>query len=460
MKSIDIFGHQINLQVNKKYFIQSIIGGIFTIFTIIIIISFTWLIGRDIILKETPISYIQTDIMGKYPPLEISNKNFPFSFTLTDDDNVPLLEFSFLKMKLYYIQYAMDYETQLYTLKSKTDFSLKFCELSDFPTINEEAFIEAQLGYSLCPVNFTFLLEGYWTQDSLSHIQISIEKCKNENNNRTEELSHLILDNKILKIMYDNFDLYNPNKTQEISQANDSSLINNQIKGSQNFTNTNPKNNIDNISGINHGLEHDYNCKTDDEIEYFISKSGVNLNLFYVSTKVSISNNTHPIEQVTGSSYKYLLFDVFKKSVFKIQKQYISTDNGLIFSTEEKIDFSKIVDEQTDSRLVDSDNPQILAFDIFSSNISDIYFRRYIKLPDIIASLGGLWKIFYMSFMLFSKYFSEVEKNISIINEIFVLNKIKEYDHKEKIFHNKTKFSLSHKKRKNSLMFDKIPKRE
>jgi len=72
---------------------------------------------------------------------------------------------------------------------------------------------------------------------------------------------------------------------------------------------------------------------------------------------------------------------------------------------------------------MDTNENNLISFEIYSSNISDSYFRRYIKIQDLIAYLGGILKFFMMTFLYLNMIFSKVEKNISIVNEVFVLNK-------------------------------------
>jgi len=147
------------------------------------------------------------------------------------------------------------------------------------------------------------------------------------------------------------------------------------------------------------------------------------LNIFFVDSRVVINNNTHPVEYLTTTQYKYVIPEYYKKTTYKIQTQNILTDNGFVFSDSGNVEFFKMVEEFTDIRLIDPIQYQFLVFEIFSSNISDIYYRRYIKVPDIIASLGGILKVFTMTFLYLNTIFSKVEKNISIVNEVFVLNK-------------------------------------
>jgi len=350
MKNLDIYGEPVKILLNKNFFINTSIGGFFAITTLILVLVFTWFIGKDIVFKEKPISYMQTDIYKKFLDINITSYNFPFSFTMMDDDNIPLIDFSYLTIKLFELTYDLNPETGIYDLTKKNEHPVKFCNYSNFPLISQELFNDAQLAFTLCPFNNNFNLYGYWNEANLKYLQISIESCKNKTG---------------------------------------SEII----------------------------------CKRPDEIKQYIADTGTNLNIFYVDSRVVINNNTDPVEYLSTMKYKYVIPEYYKKTTFKIQTQNILTDNGFIFGDTENIEFLKMVEEFTDIRIIDPFQNQFLAFEIYSSNISDTYFRRYIKVPDIIASLGGILKVFTMAFLYLNTIFSKVEKNISIVNEVFILNK-------------------------------------
>jgi len=248
------------------------------------------------------------------------------------------------------VQYGLDLETKVFSLLQRTEHPLKFCNYSDFPLINSQQFDNTQLKFTLCPVNNNFNLYGYWNEEKINYLQISIERCKN-------------------------------------------------------FTNS------------------EIVCKSPEEITKYISETGANLNLYSIDSKISINNNTHPVEFLTAGQYKYVIPEYFKKTTYKIQTENILTDNGFFFNSNENIKFFKIVEEYTDIRLIDEEKFQLLVFEIYSSNISETYFRRYIKVPDILASIGGILKLFSIGFLYLNTIFSNVEKNISIVNEVFILNK-------------------------------------
>jgi hypothetical protein len=370
MKNIDFYGEPMKILLNKKFFIQTSIGGFLTILTVMLVFIFTWFIGQDILFKEKPISYIQKDINEKFLNINITKNNFPFSFTLTDDDNVPLVDFSYLTIKFYEIQYGLDLETEVFSLLKRTEHPYKFCNYSDFPLINSQQFDDSQLKSTLCPKNNNFNLYGYWNEEKVNYLQISIEGCNN-------------------------------------------------------FTNS------------------EIVCKSPEQIKKYLSDTGANLNLYFTDSKISINNNTHPVDFLTAAQYKYVIPEYYKKTTFKIQTENILTDNGFFFNSNENVRFFKIVEEFTDIRLIDEDKFQLLVFEIYSSNISETYFRRYIKVPDILGSLGGILKIFSICFLYLNTIFSNVEKNISIVNEVFILNKKSEKINLGDISKNKEKSNSS-----------------
>jgi len=350
MKKIDFFSEPVRTLLNKQITIKTTIGGYFTVLMVIMALIFTWFIGRDAVYREKPYSYQQKDIFEKFQNITINKTHFPFSFTMMDDENVPLVDYSYLTLKLYEKTYNLNSTTSIYNLTAKHERPVKFCNYSDFALLTPDKFESAQLGSTLCPETNNFNLYGYWNEPDLNYLQISIERCKN---------------------------------------TTDSDIV----------------------------------CKSPKEIEEFIAQTGTNLNIFFVDSRVRISNNTDPLEFLSTIQYKYVIPEFYKKTTYKIQSENIVTDNGFIFSVNDDIQFFRMVEEFTDIRVIDPEDYQFLVFEIFSSNISDTYFRRYLKVPDIIASLGGILKVLTIGFIALNTIFSEVEKNISIVNEVFVLNR-------------------------------------
>jgi len=389
MKNIDIYGEPVEILINKKHYIRTTIGGFFTILTIFLVLTFTWFIGKDIVFKENPISYQQNYIFEKYLNFNITNNNFPFAFVLTDDNNIPLFDDSYLKIKLYYYNYGINISNDQYQLMGKEEIPLKPCNYSDFPNITKKAFDDAQLSFTFCPMNFNFNLKGYWNEEIISFLQISIERCKNSS---------------LLQIeIIDNQNNSRNNNDSNISHENNSNI----------HDSNSQENNLNPI------------CHSTEQMRNYISNTSTNLNIYYIDTKVMINNNEKPIEYLTKSSYKYLIPDYSKKTIFEIQPHTVNTDDGFIFESTNKVSFLKMIEDFTDISMISNELEQLIVFEIYSSNNSLIYFRRYVKVSDILASMGGMLKVFSVVFFYLNIVFSKVQKYVSIINEVFILNKKK-----------------------------------
>jgi hypothetical protein len=61
---------------------------------------------------------------------------------------------------------------------------------------------------------------------------------------------------------------------------------------------------------------------------------------------------------------------------------------------------------------------KLMSFQFYSSNIYNVYYRKYIKITEILASVGGLIKLFSTVFTFVNLYFSNIEKNLIGINEL------------------------------------------
>jgi hypothetical protein len=84
MKTIDIYGVKVELNLRKSSSSKTIIGGIFTILTVGFVIGCAWSIGKDIIYHQEPLISIEDHIFSKRPKLLIDKYSMPFAITLQD----------------------------------------------------------------------------------------------------------------------------------------------------------------------------------------------------------------------------------------------------------------------------------------------------------------------------------------------------------------------------------------
>ncbi len=159
-------------------------------------------------------------------------------------------------------------------------------------------------------------------------------------------------------------------------------------------------------------------CKSKKEIDEFISSNGVNLAVYLIDHKLSIMNYTYPFSHSLKLPFKFL--DNHHKIIeMQIQKNSVFTDTGMIFESYEEQSLFSGIEVQSDSTIYDEKNKQLISFNIYSSNRSSQTFRKYIKFPDILASVGGIMKIINMLFFYLNYPICEIQQMKNAINYFF-----------------------------------------
>jgi hypothetical protein len=172
------------------------------------------------------------------------------------------------------------------------------------------------------------------------------------------------------------------------------------------------------VEMCNYDEKPDY-CYSHEKIKNFISEKGLNLNIFYLEYAVDVKYYTNPLRSYVGSFYKY--FDTNKNKVgeYFLQTENLITDAGLVFEEIQKQNFFKLVEMQTDTLDFDPSSKQLMNFIVYSSNVYNKTFRKYVKAPEVLANLGGIIKILYLGFQICNLGFSRKNKFQIVIKRNF-----------------------------------------
>ena len=159
-------------------------------------------------------------------------------------------------------------------------------------------------------------------------------------------------------------------------------------------------------------------CKTKKEIDEFISANTLNYNILIVENILSVGNYETPIVPIVSLIYKFLHGENLKITNFQIQNNFLITDNAFFSENNEETKISKMVELQTDLLKIDEKTKEMAQMNIYSSNRSEMYYRKYIKISDILASLGGLIKVFMTVFTIMIKPFNFLKKFKSLFKHL------------------------------------------
>lgn len=199
------------------------------------------------------------------------------------------------------------------------------------------------------------------------------------------------------------------------------------------------------LSVCNQEQEANIKCKDKSEIESFLLENTVSINLYFIDPVISINNYSQPISNIIKKSSVIAQPGKFKLQKFFLQKDSLETDKG-IFTESLKYDyFFQVKEEYLDSTVYDDKLKTLVNFKIFSSNKHTLTKRRYVKCTEILANIGGIYKLLYSILYSINFYFADLEKDIMIIDSIDSIANIENSSNKknEKIDFNSSKLQLN-----------------
>jgi hypothetical protein len=174
------------------------------------------------------------------------------------------------------------------------------------------------------------------------------------------------------------------------------------------------------IFACDYDLQPDY-CAKKEEIDNYISSNSINVNLGILDNVISFDNYEDPLTPFLSVPYKFLTKEM-KISNILIQQNQIFTDGGFIFEDYSSVNYLKAFTLFDDSAIYDESLKQYARLQIYSSNQSTITYRRYIKIPDILAFVGGILKLVNLFFYYVNLKFSQISKCRTVIDNLFDIN--------------------------------------
>jgi hypothetical protein len=132
-------------------------------------------------------------------------------------------------------------------------------------------------------------------------------------------------------------------------------------------------------------------CKSEKEIDDFVSTNMINLSFICLDYDVDVSNFKKPLYNFVTLPYLFLTREQ-KNINFMIETNYVSTDQGYIFTDVVLNSYNRATILQTDTSLYDKKTKTLIMANMHSSNKIIITYRKYIKLPELAASVGGIYK--------------------------------------------------------------------
>jgi len=160
------------------------------------------------------------------------------------------------------------------------------------------------------------------------------------------------------------------------------------------------------------------NCMSKEFIDNYVSQKLVNINVMSLNHIVTLSDPDKPISTFVSLSYKFLDTNIKKITNFFIESHKLLSDFSFIFPNYEETSFDYLKELQTDFMKINEHDKKIFEINFYSSNMSKNYYRKYIKIFDIISYLGGITKFLTMIFTYLNQNFCDL-KLLSIFIDHF-----------------------------------------
>ena len=165
-------------------------------------------------------------------------------------------------------------------------------------------------------------------------------------------------------------------------------------------------------------------CKTDEEINEYLDNTY--LSLFYISQTADHSNISNPVyNKLNSDSFTINTNNIKRYHYFFSKEKYIN-DNGILFPNNREFNLFQFHHKDFDLVEKNAEYSEKMLFEIsITCNDFITYYNRvYIKLPDVIGIIGGIFDIISLLFQFISYPF--VKKSFIIgIGNSFISSSVK-----------------------------------
>jgi len=151
-------------------------------------------------------------------------------------------------------------------------------------------------------------------------------------------------------------------------------------------------------------------------VKYIVQSYYVDSNEYYYPFRLSFDSLYQTMELNTQKK----IYFYFKKGIFNDNKGWILDETNLrslIGLDREKLDFKDGIKDYTKNTFYE--------INLYFDRIIENYNRRYQKIQDVLAGVGGLIKIITFIFGNITLYYNQYFQYLDLINEVLIYNKNK-----------------------------------
>lgn len=161
------------------------------------------------------------------------------------------------------------------------------------------------------------------------------------------------------------------------------------------------------------------NCASQEEIDSFLKLT--DLSFYTIDNFIKTRDYKNPFERGLIEKFYYVSKN-FQVSITEyIRHLEVLSDDGLLFTTNKTISSFKI-DNIIDYNLNERQSESFVSFSIQLNNVKEMYYRKYSKIQDLAAQVGGIFKTLLIICSWITQLYSEHSYFEHLINNFFQID--------------------------------------
>lgn len=349
-KNIDIFGHRVDLYLEKKNTVKSHFGAIVTFFIIgiclymFILNIFAWSNLNNLQIIPSSISLSPTEIISQNKSLEY--------------------KFDYQNYNIYFALFSVGVDGTVLTSQRL------------------ERYFKQKIGYWDRKSVYSELEFEFCNKSKIDSFLNLEQELINNDINKTNSALICVKDPFTMGLFPEKQYVYNPSLLYSVSKCKNTT-------------------------------QNNFSCATEQEIKNILSY--VHIQISAPKTIFDFTQTSMPKKRTYDTQFQGIQYDVHQTLIASLYATYVNTDHGLLseYYQPDSLDFNveKIVYQNS---MRNPDDDVLFDFTIQMAYSQQIYYRKNIKIKDILSSLGGILNLL----VLLGKIVCDNYNSIIYINRV------------------------------------------
>jgi hypothetical protein len=162
-------------------------------------------------------------------------------------------------------------------------------------------------------------------------------------------------------------------------------------------------------------------CAKEEEIEKVLSGADINVQVYYIDNYLDLNDYSKPNKLFFSTQTTAISSGFLKLNNMRIKNTYIKTDDGMVIENNNDQEIYQVESMKNDILV---HNTKLYGLNLENPRVKDQFYRKYVKIQDLIASIGGTIKFLITASILLNSFYSSKQFIFNLSNEYFVENRL------------------------------------